>query len=65
MGGLRIWAGRFALIPLIVYAIGTPLELYVHHTISLVADGWLPYEIVGLSICLVLAVQATLSTHSS
>ena len=53
---LRVWAGRLALIPLAVYALGTPLELLYRGTVLLHADMWLPFEAVGLSVALVIAV---------
>lgn len=52
----RFWAGRLSLIPLAVYALGTPLELLYHGSVLLHADGWLPYEVVGLSVALAIAV---------
>jgi hypothetical protein len=52
----RIWAGRLALIPLAVYALGTPLELLYRGAVLLHADMWLPFEAVGLSVALVIAV---------
>ena len=52
----RIWAGRLALIPLAVYALGTPLELLYRGTVLLHADMWLPFEAVGLSVALMIAV---------
>lgn len=58
---LRVWIGRLAIIPLLVYALGTPLELYIHRAIFLVADEWLPFEIVGLSACIILVIQSTIN----
>ena len=52
----RVWAGRLALIPLGVYALGTPLELLYRGAVLLHADMWLPFEAVGLSAALVIAV---------
>ena len=52
----RIWAGRLALIPLAVYALGTPLELLYRGAVLLRADMWLPYEAAGLSVALAIAV---------
>ena len=53
---LRLWAGRLALIPPGVYALGTPLELLYRGAVLLHADMWLPFEAAGLSVALVVAV---------
>ena len=50
------WLARFALIPLCVYGLGVPIELLGHGSITLVADGWLPFELIGLSFCSMLAI---------
>ena len=47
---------RLALIPLMVYALGVPVEVYSHGSVFLVADGWLPYEVVGLVVCAFVAL---------
>ena len=53
---LRLWAGRFSLIPLGVYALGTPVELLVRGDVTLLRDGWLPFEVMGLVVSLSVAV---------
>jgi hypothetical protein len=61
--GLRLWAGRLAFIPIAVYALGTPAMLYIHKQFTLVADQYLPWELIGLALCFCLIIQAQIGQN--
>lgn len=51
------WVGRLAVIPLVVYALGTPLTLQLYGKVVLTADSFLPAEIACLLFCAALVIR--------